>query len=82
MQTGATILIPRFAAIAIALCLTISAALGDQSRLLRSPDGGEVRGLIVGIDAYRNVRALKGAVADAQDIEEARGGRELRMSPR
>jgi hypothetical protein len=71
MQTGATILIPRFAAIAIALCLTISAALGDQSRLLRSPDGGEVRGLIVGIDAYRNVRALKGAVADAQDIEEA-----------
>jgi hypothetical protein len=36
---------------------------------LRSPYGGEVRALVIGIDAYRHVRALKGAVADARDIE-------------
>src|SRR4030081_1431284 len=70
MQPGATIL-TRFAAIAIALCLTVTGALCDQNRLLRSPDGGEVRALVIGIDAYRYVRALKGAVADAQDIEDA-----------
>src|SRR5215475_2749726 len=37
--------------------------------LLRGPDGGEVRALIIGVDAYQNVRRLKGAVADARDIE-------------
>jgi hypothetical protein len=36
---------------------------------LRSPYGGEIRALIIGIDAYRHVRPLKGAVADAVDIE-------------
>lgn len=36
---------------------------------LRGPEGGEVRALVVGIDAYRHVRPLKGAVADARDIE-------------
>ena len=36
---------------------------------LRSPYGGEVRALVIGIDAYRHVRPLKGAVADARDIE-------------
>src|SRR5215468_3348357 len=39
--------------------------------LLRGPDGGEVRALVIGIDAYKNVRPLKGAVADARDIESA-----------
>ncbi|HKA74541.1 MAG TPA: caspase family protein [Xanthobacteraceae bacterium] len=39
--------------------------------LLRGPDGGEVRALIIGVDAYQNVRPLKGAVADARDIESA-----------
>lgn len=38
---------------------------------LRSADGGSVRALIIGIDAYRHVRPLKGAVADARDIENA-----------
>jgi hypothetical protein len=38
---------------------------------IRSPDGGEVRALIIGIDGYRHVRPLKGAVADARDIETA-----------
>ena len=39
--------------------------------LLRGPEGGEVRALIIGVDAYQNVRPLKGAVADARDIESA-----------
>jgi hypothetical protein len=38
---------------------------------LRGPDGGEVRALVIGVDAYENVRPLKGAVADARDIESA-----------
>ena len=37
---------------------------------------GEVRGLIIGIDAYQYYKPLKGAVADARDIESAlRNGR-------
>src|SRR5215813_4623263 len=39
--------------------------------LLGGLDGGEVRALIIGVDAYQNVRPLKGAVADARDIESA-----------
>ena len=42
--------------------------------VLRSPDGGEVRALVIGIDAYTHVRPLKGAVADARDIESALRG--------
>jgi len=36
---------------------------------LSSPDGGEVRALVIGIDEYQHVRQLKGATADARDIE-------------
>src|SRR5215831_12389523 len=36
---------------------------------LRSPGGGEVRALVIGIDDYKHVRSLKGAAADARDIE-------------
>jgi hypothetical protein len=36
---------------------------------LQNPDGGAVRALIIGIDAYQHVRPLKGSVADARDIE-------------
>ena len=39
--------------------------------VLRGPDEGQVRALVIGIDAYRNVRPLKGAVSDARDIEAA-----------
>jgi uncharacterized caspase-like protein len=42
-----------------------------QPVALRSPEEGQVRALLVGIDAYRNVRPLKGAVSDARDIEGA-----------
>jgi hypothetical protein len=38
---------------------------------LTNPDGGAIRALIVGIDAYQHVRQLKGSVADARDIETA-----------
>jgi hypothetical protein len=42
-----------------------------QPAALRAPDEGQVRALLIGIDAYRNVRPLKGAVSDARDIEGA-----------
>jgi len=60
----------RWVACALALAwLTVGASAADRS--LRSPDGGEVRALVIGVDAYRHVRPLKGAVADARDIEGA-----------
>jgi len=36
---------------------------------LSNPDGGEVRALVIGIDDYQRVRKLKGATADARDID-------------
>jgi hypothetical protein len=36
---------------------------------LSNPDGGEVRALVIGIDEYQHFRKLKGAAADAQDID-------------
>jgi hypothetical protein len=36
---------------------------------LSNPDGGEVRALVIGIDDYQHVRKLKGATADANDID-------------
>lgn len=47
----------------------IEAAASNAIEVLRSPYGGEVRALVIGIDAYRHVRPLKGAAADARDIE-------------
>jgi hypothetical protein len=63
-------------AVGLAACAALATGMGaaraqDQLELLRGPDGGQVRALIIGIDAYRNVRQLKGAVADARDIEGA-----------
>ncbi len=43
---------------------------GRRARLqLSNPDGGEVRALVIGIDDYQKVRKLKGATADARDID-------------
>jgi hypothetical protein len=42
-----------------------------DSLRLQNPDGGAVRSLIIGIDGYEHVRQLKGAVADARDIEKS-----------
>ena len=58
------------AALAIALALAPGAGLA-QGPVLRGPESGEVRALVVGVDAYQNVRPLKGAVADARDVEGA-----------
>ena len=55
--------------IALAPGLTITATAANEIGVLRSPYGGEIRALVIGIDAYRHVRPLKGAVADARDIE-------------
>ena len=58
---------------AIALLSASSVAL-DSARAasplqLSNPDGGEVRALVIGIDDYQRVRKLKGATADARDID-------------
>lgn len=68
MRSLSLVTVLRSAAIGAALLLP-AAAFADEGLVLRSSDGGEVRGLIIGIDAYRHVRPLKGAVADAQDID-------------
>jgi hypothetical protein len=57
------------AALALAAAVGIVPAFGASS--LRAPGGGEVRALVVGIDDYVSQRRLKGAVADARDIERA-----------
>jgi uncharacterized caspase-like protein len=49
----------------------ISFANPSQQLYLQNPDGGAIRALIIGIDAYQHVRPLKGSVADARDIEDA-----------
>jgi hypothetical protein len=37
---------------------------------IRPPEGGQVRAVVIGIDAYQFVPQLRGAVADARDIEQ------------
>ena len=62
----------RFRKLLLALLLAAApASVGAQSMLLRGPDEGQVRALLIGIDAYQHVRPLKGAVSDARDIENA-----------
>jgi len=45
------------------------AATPPRPLRLSNPDGGEVRALVIGIDEYQHFRKLKGAAADAQDID-------------
>jgi hypothetical protein len=56
---------------ALGALLCFGASAGAQGFVLRADDGGTVRALVIGIDAYQKVRPLKGAVADARDIEGA-----------
>jgi Caspase domain len=49
-------------------------ALAATEPALRGADNGQVRALVIGIDAYRHVRPLKGAVPDARDIEKSLRG--------
>jgi len=53
----------------LALALLVPAAA--QQRMLIAPGNGAVHAIIIGIDAYQNVRPLKGAAADARDLEGA-----------
>jgi hypothetical protein len=51
------------------LCLILAPCVTAQATI-RPPQGGEVRALVIGIDAYQFVPPLRGAVADARDIEQ------------
>jgi uncharacterized caspase-like protein len=61
-------------AVAIGAGATVAATTSSESEALHSPYGGQVRALVIGINAYQHVRTLKGAVADARDIENALRG--------
>jgi hypothetical protein len=56
---------------AVTLMAKVVMANPSQPLYLKNPDGGTIRALVIGIDAYQHVRALKGSVADARDIEGA-----------
>ena len=58
-----------FAAALTLIAVVAPAATWAQQIVLRGPEEGQIRALVIGIDAYRNVRPLKGAVSDARDIE-------------
>src|ERR1700722_10926981 len=58
-------IVPRAIVIAGVLAWAVSA---PAQVALRSPQGGEVRALAIGIDAYQFVPPLRGAVADARNI--------------
>ena len=47
----------------------VSSAKAVEGLQINNPEGGEIRSLVIGIDAYQHVRQLKGAVADARDIQ-------------
>jgi Caspase domain len=55
--------------LAVFACLGLLRANAAEGIQLSNPEGGEVRGLVIGIDAYQHVRPLRGAVADARDIQ-------------
>jgi len=55
---------------AVACVLAAGTATAQETSLL-SQDGRAVRALLIGIDAYQKVRPLKGASADARDIDSA-----------
>ena len=65
----------RLSGICVGVVLTAFACFGQHGAnavegiRISNPEGGEVRGLVIGIDAYQHVRQLKGAVADARDIQ-------------
>jgi hypothetical protein len=55
-------------ALAAMIGLQLQHARAAEALSIGNPDGGAVRGLVIGIDDYQHVRKLKGAVADAADI--------------
>ena len=57
------------AALSMMIAMPARSANSPVTLYLQDPDGGAIRALIIGIDAYQHVRPLKGSVADARDIE-------------
>jgi caspase domain-containing protein len=57
-----------FGILSVAFLSTSGARSAPEASTLHSP-AGEARALVIGIDAYRFGQPLKGAVADARDIE-------------
>jgi len=62
------LLLRSAAALVAAICL-ISAHCAARAASIYAPNGGAIRALIVGIDDYRPLRPLYGAVADAKDLD-------------
>ena len=71
MQPKFWVSILFFAAAAATFDALLAEPVPSGNGILRSADGSAVRALIIGIDAYRHVKPLRGAVADARDIEQA-----------
>jgi hypothetical protein len=63
-------LLPALALGSVAVFVLILAPCSVAHAAIRPPQGGEVRALVIGIDAYQFVPQLRGAVADARDIEQ------------
>ena len=57
------------ALLSIAVAVVASITVSGQAQC--SEGGGQTRALVIGIDDYQHVRALKGAAADARDIASA-----------
>ncbi len=53
---------------AAAFALLTLAATDSLARVIEAPERGAVRAVLIGIDLYRNVPPLHGAVADAEDL--------------
>ncbi|MBX4897020.1 caspase family protein [Rhizobium bangladeshense] len=58
----------RFLSMATALVLLTMAGTDGLARTIEAPERGTVRAVLIGIDLYRNVPPLHGAVADAEDL--------------
>jgi hypothetical protein len=63
-------LLPALTLGSVAVFGLIFAPWSAAQAAIRPPQGGEVRALVIGIDAYQFVPQLRGAVADARDIEQ------------
>jgi hypothetical protein len=57
------------AALIAASCIALGGARAATTLQLSNPDGGDVRALVIGIDDYQHVRKLRGATADARDLD-------------
>ncbi|MGZ2427558.1 caspase family protein [Rhizobium laguerreae] len=57
-----------FVSMAAALALLTMAATDSLAKVIEAPERGAVRAVLIGIDLYRNVPPLHGAVADADDL--------------